>query len=238
MVAIRVAAVISAAAGRREIGKKARQRRRREGDMRLFTTEDEQRVAAAITMAERQTSGEVVAVVAGESDSYLYASVLWAALAALVVPCPLIFLTWWPIQWIYILQLVVFVVLAAAFSWQPIRLALVPSSIKRQTAHRRAVEQFLVQNLHTTADRTGVLIFVSIAERYAEVLADAGIHSKVSETQWQSIVNDLTQLIGEGRPADGFVRAIETIGHQLARHFPPNSRDPNKFPNHLIVLQS
>jgi putative membrane protein len=206
--------------------------------MRLFSSEDEQRVAAAITMAERQTSGEVVAVVASESDDYLYASVLAAALAALLVPCPLIFFTWLPIQWIYILQLVVFVVLAAVFSWQPIRLALVPSSIKRQTAHQRAVEQFLVQNLHTTADRTGVLIFVSIAERYAEVLADAGIHSKLSESQWQSIVNDLTQLIGEGRPADGFVQAIETIGCQLARYFPPGSRDTNKFPNHLIVLQS
>ncbi|MGE3066650.1 MAG: TPM domain-containing protein [Hyphomicrobiaceae bacterium] len=204
--------------------------------MSLFSAEDQQRIADAITAAEQRTSGEIVAVVAAESSSYLHAAVLWAALAALVVPLPLIYLTWWPIQWIYGLQLVVFAVLVALLSWRPLRLALVPRQVRQLRAHRRAVEQFLAQNLHTTAGRTGVMIFVSMAERYAEVLADAGIHARVPHAEWQGIVDGLTEQIAKGHGADGFVAAIGAIGGHLANHFPPGSRDPNELPNHLIIL--
>ena len=116
------------------------------------------------------------------------------------------------------------------------RLALVPRRVKRRRAHRRAVEQFLAQNLHTTAGRTGVLIFVSVAERFAEILADAAINEKVPQAEWQAIVDELTQHIGNGQPGDGFVRAIAAVGEHLARHFPPDASHPHALSNHLIVL--
>ena len=161
---------------------------------------------------------------------------LWAALAALLVPVPLVFLTWWPIQWIYLLQLLVFVFIVALLWPRSMRLALVPAAVKRERAHARAVEQFLVQNLHTTSGRTGVLIFVSVAERHAEILADAGIHLKVADGTWQTIVDAMTAKIGAGETADGFVTAIAGVGALLAQHFPPGSHDPHILPNHLIVL--
>ena len=114
--------------------------------------------------------------------------------------------------------------------------ALVPNSVQNAHAHRRATEQFLVQNLHTTANRTGVLIFVSVAERHAEILADKGIDAKVPPGTWQQIVDTLTREIADGRAADGFVHAIEQTGHHLSQHFPPGSHDPDELPNHLIVL--
>ena len=197
---------------------------------------DDERVVAAISAAEAKTSGEIVAVVASECDSYLYAPVLWAALAALVVARPLIYLTWLSVQWIYVLQLVVFGALALVGASRPLRYALVPPAIKRERAHARAVEQFLVQNLHTTAGRTGVLIFVSVAERYAEILADAGIHGKVPAGTWQGIVDELTRHIGDGRTTDGFVAAIGLVGQHLAQHFPPGSAPTHPLTNHLIVL--
>ena len=63
---------------------------------------------------------------------------------------------------------------------------------------RRAVEQFLVQNLHTTKGRTGVLIYVSFAERYAEVIADDGIYKKVPPETWERVVRELTHHLGRG----------------------------------------
>jgi putative membrane protein len=141
-----------------------------------------------------------------------------------------------PVQWIYATQLAVFLLLVVVLMPRPIRYALVPASIKKARAHRRAVEQFLAQNLHTTEGRTGVLIFVSVAERHGEVLADTGIDAKVPPGTWQSIVNELTTHIGRGAPADGFVRAITAVGQHLAQHFPPGSADPNELPDHLIVL--
>ena len=70
--------------------------------------------ADAISAAESKTSGEIVAVIAPESGSYLHVPILLAALAALAVPWPFVFWTWWPIQHIYVVQLVVFAGLAAA----------------------------------------------------------------------------------------------------------------------------
>jgi len=204
--------------------------------MSLFANGDERRIADAINEAERNTAGEIVAVVAGESDSYLYVPFMYAALASLLVPWPLIYFTWLPVQWIFAIQLGVFLFLVAVLLPRPVRLTLVPRTLKRERAHRRAVEQFLVQNLHTTGGRTGVLIFVSVAERYAEIIADTGIHKKVPESTWQAIVDDLTAKIGAGRAADGFVGAIGSSGRLLAQHVPPGSADPNELPNHLIVL--
>ncbi len=202
----------------------------------LFTLEEQDRIAAAIGDAERATAGEIVAVVANESARYLHVPFMWAALVALLVPWPLVYFTWWPVQWIYLIQLATFLVLLMLLMPQPVRLALVPRTVKRERAHRHAIEQFLAQNLHTTAGRTGVLIFVSVAERYAEVLADTGIDAKVPEGTWQTIVDRLTARISEGRPADGFAEAIHAAGKHLAEHFPPGSNDPNELPNKLIVL--
>ena len=134
------------------------------------------------------------------------------------------------------MQLAVFVALLCLFLIRPIRFLLVPKGVKQARAHRRAVEQFLAQDLHTTTGRTGVLIFVSVAEHYAEVLADTGIDEKVPKGTWKKIVDELTSKIGNGRPADGFVNAIAEAGHHLAQHFPPTVPDPNELPNHLIVL--
>lgn len=206
--------------------------------MSIVSEDEAQRVQAAITVAERTTSGEIVAMITARSSSYAHVPFLWAALAALAVPLPLIHWTWWPIQHIYMLQLAVFAALVLLVSWQPIRLRLVPASIKRTRAHRRAIEQFLAQNLHTTAGRTGVLIFVSVAERYVEIVADTGIHSRVPQAEWQGIVDELTTAIGTGRAGDGFVDAIGRVGQHLAAHFPPGTVDPNELPNHLIVLSA
>jgi putative membrane protein len=206
--------------------------------MTIVSAADRKRVAEAITNAERQTSGEIVAVIAPESASYFYVPFMWAALIALAVPFPLIFWTWWPIQHIYFLQLAVFTVLLLLFMYRPLRLALVSSKVKKERAHRRAVEQFLAQNLHTMPSRTGVLIYVSMAERFAEIIADADINQKVPEGTWQTIVDQLTSQIGSGQAVDGFIGAIDAVGQQLARHYPPGSHDPNAFANHLIVLPS
>jgi putative membrane protein len=197
---------------------------------------DEARVSQAIQTAEQSTSGEIVAVIAAESDSYLWAPILAAALAALAIAAPLIFLTWMNVHWIYLIQIAVFIGLGLLLWTRPVRYMLVPMSLKRERAHARAVEQFLVQNMHTTAGRTGVLIFVSVAERYVEVLADQAVHAKVSAGHWQTIVDRMTAEIAVGRTGDAFVHAIEATGKILAQHFPPGTAEATALPNHLIVL--
>lgn len=203
----------------------------------MLSLEEQDRVARVIDDAERKTSGEIVAVVAIESDTYAYVPLLWAGAIAMIVPWPLIFLTWLPVQIVYAVQLLVFLAVALATWTRPLRYALVPKAVKHARAHRRAVEQFLAQNLHTTTRRTGVLIFVSAAERYAEVIADIQIYDKVAKSRWQGIVDRLLNAMSENRPANGLVEAIQAAGELLAEHFPPGSADPDELPNHLIILE-
>ncbi len=204
--------------------------------MGFISDQDRTRIAEAISSAERKTSGEIVAVLTRESATYRHVPILIAALLALFVPWPLIYFTWWPVQWIYILQLAVFIAVVVLAWPRSVRYRLVPRSVLRERAHRRAVEQFLVQNLHTTQGRTGVLIYVSVAEKYAEIIADTAIESKVSKATWQAIVDDLTAHIGAGRAGEGFVQAVEQCGALLSEHFPPGTGDPDELPNHLIVI--
>lgn len=206
--------------------------------MSFIDEPDAERISRAITDAERNTSGEIVAVIADKSSHYQHVPFMWAALLALLVPWPLIHFTWMQVQWIYLIQLIVFLALLA-LAWHPaIRLGLVPKSIANANVRRRASEQFLAQNLHTTVGRTGVLIFVSIAEQRVEIIADSSIAERVPAETWQAIVDAFTAEIAAGRAVDGFVHAIEKIGAHLAEHFPPGSRDPNELPNHLIVLRN
>lgn len=199
--------------------------------MSLFSSEEERRVSDAITHAERKTSGEIVIVVAARSDTYLYVPPLIGALVSLLVPWPLIFFTRLDVESIYLAQLALFLVLTGLLLPPAVRTAFVPQSIKRLHAHRRAVEQFIAQNLHTTTGHTGVLIFVSVAERHAEILADAAIDAKVPQGTWKSIVDALTAAIANGKPTDGLVAAIAAVGAHLARHFPPDTRDVNELPD-------
>jgi putative membrane protein len=203
-----------------------------------FTPEDRAAIAAAISRAEENTSGEIVVVAAIASDGYRSFGLLWAALLALAAPIPFIVATKWPVQYIYLIQLAVFLAFGILFQLDRVRYFLVPPSIKRARAHQRAVEQFLVQNMHTTKGRTGVLIYVSFAEHFAEVIADDGIYRKVPPSAWEDIVSELTGHLGRGTATQGFIRAIEACGEILAEHFPPGSAAENELPNHLIVLDA
>lgn len=202
----------------------------------LFTDAERKRIARAITRAEKKCSGEIVAVVADRSDDYYFIPFLWAALAALAAPLALLPFAPWPLWHVYALQLGVFACGAMLALWPVTRLMLVPKPVRRARAHRHALEQFLAQNLHTTRGRTGVLIFVSVAERFAEVIADEGIYEKAPPEIWSGLVAALTARIGKGEAADGFTEAIAECGRILAEHFPPGSAKRNELPNHLIEL--
>ncbi len=202
----------------------------------MISEADKLEVEAAIGEAEKRTSGEIVAVIARASGGYDYVPYLWGALAALVVPWPLIFWTWLPEETIYLIQLAVFAALTAALHYGPLRLMLVPRSLMHQRAHRRAMQQFFAQNIYTAPGHTGVLLFVSVAERYAEIVTDAAIAAKVPAAEWQDIVAKLTASIGGGNAGKGLVQAIRRLGEHLAEHFPAPPDKPDLLPNHLVIL--
>jgi putative membrane protein len=202
----------------------------------MISPADKQRISDAIRAAEVKTSGEIFCVIAQQAGDYPLVPVAWAAAAALIVPAPLIYLTLWPASVIYLLQLIAFIALAVALSRPGLRIHLVPRRAKHDRAHRLAMRQFFAQGLHNTERRTGVLIFAAVAERYAEIVADAGINAKVTPHVWDQAVAALVAGIKDGRPGDGFVAAIEQCGTVLAEHFPPGALNRDELPNKLVEI--
>lgn len=202
----------------------------------ILTERDRETVAAAIAAAEKATSGEIFCVLARASDDYRFIPLAWAALAALAVPGPLIVATLMSAQAIFLVQLAIFLALALVMQWWPVRIRVVPAAVRRGRAHRHALEQFLAHGLHTTEGRTGVLVFLSLAERYGEVVADEGIYREVDPAVWDEAVAALLAGAAAGQPARGFADAVAVCGKVLARHFPPAPGDRDELPNRLVEL--
>ncbi len=202
----------------------------------LVSRPDKDRISAAIAAVERNTAGEIFCVIARQCGDYRTVPLVWAAALALLLPLPLILWSPLPASWIYIAQLALFAVAALVLSIPAIRFHLVPRRRMQQDAHAEAVRQFLAHSLHKTENRTGVLIFASEAEHYAEVIADEGIDEKVPQAVWDEAVAVLIAGIAAGRAADGFVGAIERCGVVLAQHFPPGALNRNELPDKLIEI--
>jgi putative membrane protein len=202
----------------------------------LISPADRERIVRAIQTAEETTSGEIFCVIARHSSDYRLVPLAWAAGLALLVPLPLIYFTLWPAWTIYVAQLALFMIAAIGLSWPPLRFHIVPRRAAHDRAHAEAMRQFFAQGLHQTESRTGVLIFASVAERYAEIVADAGINAKVTPDAWDGAVAALVAGLREGRAADGFIAAITQCGAILAQHFPPGALPRNELPNTLVEI--
>lgn len=208
----------------------------------LIDAQDHERIAEAIRQAEANTSGEIYAVLARSSDDYFFAAGFVATCGVLIASVVTAFLAHW--YWFDIrLPMFGLVVLAAFLTsmlvlwfFPSIRLWLVPHRIRYKRAHLNALQQFLARNVHITEHRTGILLFVSIAEHYAEVIADAGIHARVEQDEWNTIVATLIHHASQKEVAEGFVMAIGQAGKLLENHFPAGSHNPNELDDHLIEL--
>jgi len=205
--------------------------------MAFINDQDRQRIRAAIEAAERKTRGEFVTVIAREADDYLYIPVLWAALIALLIPAVIPLTDQpWLIAHTYTSQIIGFVVIAALFRLPAIKHRLIPTRIRHLRAHHLALQQFLLQNLHSTEERTGVLLFVSRAEHYVEIIADQGINERVDAKTWDELVAAFIAQVRKGQVTDGFVQTIEACGDLLAIHFPSGEGNRNELPDRLIEL--
>jgi putative membrane protein len=197
---------------------------------------DEDRIAAAISEVETKTSGELVVVVGRSASGYRLVPIVWAALITLVLP--IFILAIFPIsaRRLYEIELIVFGGLAFVLSFGRYRYQLVPGWIKRGRAHEAAREQFLARRISYTRARTGVLIYVALAERYAELVPDAGIAELIDDAVWKPVIERLSAEVRVGRIADGLLAAVEACGTMLAEKFPPSGDNPDELPNKVVLL--
>ena len=217
---------------------------------------DHEKVSKAIATAEAKSNGEIVAVATPISDAYHDVALHWALIPLFAV---LAWAAWRPtaLQWWYnflfggwqpdptMSQLLTLLMFFAALKftvallilkWMPLRVALTPGSTKHRRVRRRAVTVFKAAAERRTADRTGILIYLSMAERRAEIVADDAILKVTDDHTWGEAMTALISEVREGRPGDGICAAIERVGVVLAEHFPRSATDTNEIPDKLIEL--
>ena len=221
-----------------------------------LSADDLQRVTEAVTKAERESDGEIVTIVARRSDAYHDVALHYAILAMLLVPA------WWavvPQGWIDswtgallgwneeltrpVVMLLLFAKLILAFlfvrlllTWRWLRLVLTPGRTKSRRVHRRAVELFRSSCELKTRGRTGVLIYLSLEEHRAEILADRAIAEQVEPEIWGEAMALLVDEVRQGRAGQGLALAVEKVGAVLTPILPPTLGNPDELPNRVILL--
>ncbi|QFT78424.1 TPM domain-containing protein [Erythrobacter sp. THAF29] len=224
--------------------------------MRYLNAEGHKIVSDAVGEAEQTTSGEILTVLADRSDGYSDIVQLWSVALAFTMmsifaafPQPFMdlwdnFFGGWGRDWsigelasmTIGLGLLTFVVSSILFLWDPLRFALIPAPVKTSRVHDQAVKHFKVGAERRTHGRTGVLIYLSMREHRAEIVADEPIAEKVSAEVWGEAMGDMLVEIKRGNIAEGMAVGVRDVGFVLAEHFPKGDHDENELPDRLIEV--
>ncbi|KTE39282.1 MULTISPECIES: TPM domain-containing protein [unclassified Sphingopyxis] len=217
---------------------------------------DHDLVTAAVAAAEARTSGEIVTVVAAQSNDYDDVALVWASVIAFIAMSVIALFPefyrglydritggWGheltANQWlgtVIAVGVIKWIGMWLILLWRPLRLWLTPRAILAGRVRARAVDLFKVGTEAKTQGRTGVLLYVSLKEHRADIVADQAIAAKVSPEVWGDAMAALIDHVRAGRPGEGMAEAVRQMGAVLTEHFPRGSENPNELPDRLIEL--
>ncbi|SKB48758.1 TPM domain-containing protein [Sphingopyxis flava] len=213
-------------------------------------------VTAAVAAAEAHTSGEIVTVIAGQSNDYDDVALVWASvLAFLAMSVIALFPEFYQglydrltggwgheltaNQWlgtVIAIGVLKWIGVWLILLWRPLRIALTPRAILAARVRVRAVDLFKVGAEAKTLGRTGVLLYVSLREHRADIVADDAIAAKVAPAVWGDAMEALIEQVRQGKPGAGMAEAVRRMGIVLAEHFPKGEDNPNELPDRLIEI--
>ena len=228
----------------------------------MLNEQDRARISAAITEVEKTTSGEIFCVLARDVSRYREVPLLWAAVAAFVVPPLLvlsglhrlalasIFTSWTDesahamegfilraLSTFELIQAAVFLGVAVIVALPGVRRMVTPGALKTYRVRQAARRHFTAVGARLSDAEPHVLIYASLADRRVELVAHDAIHKAVGEGPWNDSVAAVVEGMARSAPADGFVKAIQICGAALAKHFPPNGTPTNRLPNTILETE-
>ncbi|WP_428628220.1 TPM domain-containing protein [Sphingopyxis sp.] len=213
-------------------------------------------VTAAVAAAEKHTNGEIVTVIAGQSNDYDDVALVWASVIAFIAMSVVALFPefyrnlydqitggWGheitANEWlgtVIAIGVLKWIGVWLILLWRPLRLALTPRAIKAGRVRARAIDLFKVGTEAKTMGRTGILLYLSLREHRADIVADEAIAAKVAPEVWGDAMAALIEQVRAGRPGEGMAEAVKQMGVVLAEHFPRGSENPNELPDRLIEL--
>ncbi|MHC5056241.1 MAG: TPM domain-containing protein [Planctomycetota bacterium] len=217
-----------------------------------FSEDDRARVAKAVALAESKTSAEIVPVVATASGRYdrpedivglfvgaILGAVVWLLFAAYAPPAPDWGLSLSTLELPLILIALVAGFVLGAFTasragW--LRALFTPGPQMRDEVAARARAVFFDSRVHHTEGQTGVLVYVSLHERTAAVIADKAVVEKVGQGALDEVRDALVTGLRAGDLTEGLCAAVKTAGEKLGAVLPREEADVNELPDALVLL--
>lgn len=207
---------------------------------RYLSQSDIQKIEAAIAQAELKTSGEIVPVVVRRSSAIGHIPLLLTL--SLIFQVSLICAIFWPqvfvAPFVYIWPLIwvgIYILSALLTRLKAVQRFFVPNADEVWQAFQRAKLEFYENKIYRTEEGTGILIFVSVMERQALILADKGISDKLPPETWEKLLNKFRASLRKGCWSEAFLEAIHECGEILQPHFPIRPGDVNELQNHLVI---
>lgn len=190
--------------------------------MQKLTDAQRAKLKVALEAAEKRTSARLAVTTVPISDKYKLYPALYGALAAFLMGAVLsLFFPHLPLREAFLIVVVAAGVATFLLDFWPLRLAMVPRHAKLwecwELAHRAFASRVLAQN-----DRkTGILVFVSLGERYVEVVTDRDVDRHIPQSVWDAIIKDFLAEAKQGRVGEALPKMVEASAGVLAQHYPP-----------------
>ncbi len=227
----------------------------------FFSDEEHEKIREVVKAAEMNTSGEIATMVVDRSDSYREAetlgAVLLSGLMALLVEVLIeysvisaaspdwsvaghkrsMFFLYGISIWTYIpLVFLLFFPSKLIFRKYPLlKLPFVGRKRIDEAVRERAVRAFYEKGLYKTRDETGILIFISLMERKVWILGDRGINRKIPHSRWRELARNLSTGVREDKAFPALCGVIESLGRELALHFPKKTDDVNELSDDVLT---
>jgi putative membrane protein len=179
------------------------------------------RIEASFDAAQTKTRAPVVCVLASASLARDAEFLLGAAVLALATPLPLLLFTEVSAQRIYVAQLLVAILAAVVGSLPWVRRLLVPKRAERAACHRAALAQFVLRGLDRS--QCGVMVYVSLAERYVRIVPAEDAARAVSDEQWQIAVDEALGPLAAGALETALTGLAAHCAELLCKSFPPDA---------------
>jgi putative membrane protein len=210
------------------------------GSKKFLTDEQIKKITSAVIKAEQNTSGEIVPMIVGRSSTIGH---LPTYIAFVLFSIFLVTLIEWPPQWmdrwfglpligIFILCWVIGLLLSQVTFVQR---WLIPNNDEETQVWNRARSEWAFNHMQKTQLRTGILLFVSVMERKAVILADEGIAKHYPESTWKEVINLLSAHLKKGEWVDGFEKSIQRCGEILSAHLPASASNVNEISDRIII---
>lgn len=217
---------------------------------KYLSNEEIANISKAVHHAEMNTGGEIVPMIVRRSSAVRHVPViLWLSFAFAFFGVEVLGVSEWYISdwlpfldrhWGYqLLVLALLMVLAWGLShlhW--VQRLLTSNEDEKDQVLRRAQLEFFLHKLNHTHKKTAILVFISIMERRAVILADEGISKILPATTWNEVLKPLIGFLHKGEWSQGFTDAIKRCGDLLKTHIPQSgSASANEISNHLIIKE-